>query len=136
MISTRRTIRLALAGLLTASFAACGSGDSYSPESGDGGNSSPPPPAANSVNVGDNFFDPPSLTVSSGTTVTWRWVSVIDPYTGRAGNSHSVTFNDGVGSSPTQSSGTHTRQFNQTGSFGYYCSLHGAGAMSGTVVVQ
>ena len=136
MISTRRMIRLALAPLLTASFAACGSGDSSSPGPGDGGNNPPPLPAANLVNVGDNFFKPSSLTVSSGTTVTWTWVSATDPYTGQVANSHSVTFDDAVGSSLTQSSGTYTRQFNQTGTFGYFCGVHGAGAMSGTIVVQ
>ncbi len=121
-------IRLALVPLLTASFAACGSGDSSSPGPGD------IPLAPNSVNIGDNFFDPPSLAVSSGTTVTWNWVS--DSYTGQAGNLHSVTFNDPLRSSATQSSGTHTLQFNETGTFGYFCSVHGAGAMSGTIVVQ
>ncbi len=138
MISTRRIIRWALAPLLMASFAACGSGDSSSPGSDDAGNNPPPPPAANSVNVRNNFFDPSSRTVSNTTTVTWTWrTATTDPYTGETSTtSHSVTFDDGVGSSLTQSGGTHTRQFNQTGTFGYFCSVHGAAVMSGTVVVQ
>ena len=135
MISTRRMIQSILTLLLGVGFAACGSDDSYGP----GGNGitppTPTPPATASVNVRDNFFDPSSGTVSSGTTVTWTWVSVADPYTGIP-TSHSVTFDDGVGSSATQSSGTHTRQLNQTGTFTYFCSVHGKPVMSGEIVVQ
>lgn len=85
-----------------------------------------PPPAAN-VNVGDNFFDPSSLTVSTGTTVDWTWTGA---------NPHTVTFNDGIGNSIQQTSGTHMRQFTAVGTFGYFCTVHGASVMSGTVVVQ
>ena len=87
----------------------------------------PPPPVGNAVNVDDFFFDPSALTVSVGTTVTWTWVGA---------SSHSVTFDDGVENSVTQSGGVHTRQFDQTGTFGYFCSVHGAGVMSGEIVVQ
>ena len=79
-----------------------------------------------SVTVGDNFYNPSSLSVSSGTTVTWNWSGVAP---------HTVTFDDGIGSSGTQSSGIHTRQFTQAGTFGYFCTVHGAAVMSGEVVV-
>ncbi len=125
MISTPRMIRFALTLLLGASFAACGGDDSSGPGSGNG---TITPPAANEVNVGDNFFNPSSRTVSSTTTVTWTW---------RGGaNSHNVTFDDGVGDSITQSSGTHTRQFAAAGTFPYQCTIHGAAVMSGEIVVQ
>jgi plastocyanin len=80
-----------------------------------------------SVNVGDNFYDPSSLTVASGVMVTWNW---------SGGNPHTVTFDDGIGNSSTQTSGTHTRSFASTGSFGYFCTVHGAEVMSGVVIVQ
>ncbi len=110
-------IRLALTLLLGASFAACG-GDSSGPESSNG---------TAAVNVDDDFFDPTSRTVSAGTTVQWTWIGA---------NSHNVTFDDGVGNSVTQTSGTHSRQLNQTGTFTYICTIHGRAVMSGEIVVQ
>ena len=114
MISTPRMIRLALTLLLGASFAACGSDDSSGPGTA-------------TVNVGDDFFDPSSRTVSAGTTVQWTWMG---------GNPHNVTFDDGVGNSVTQTSGTHSRLLNQTGTFTYICTIHGRAVMSGEIVVQ
>jgi plastocyanin len=61
---------------------------------------------------------------------------VTDPYTGVAPNSHSITFDDGVGNSGMQSNGKHTRQFTAAGTFPYYCSIHGRSVMSGAIVVQ
>ncbi len=114
MISKPRMIRFAVTLLVGASLAACSD------------DTSGPPPGANEVNVADNFFNPTSLTVSVGTTVQWTWVG---------GNSHNVTYDDGVGNSVTQTSGTHMRQFTAAGSFPYHCTIHGT-LMSGTVVVQ
>ena len=135
MISTPRMIRLALTLLLGATFAACSGDDSSGPESGTPANPLPIPPA-NSVFVYDNYFTPSSRAVSSGTTVTWTWASVTDPYTGVVPNSHSITFDDGVGNSGMQSEGNHTRQFTAAGTFEYYCSIHGRSVMSGQIVVQ
>ncbi len=118
MISTPRMIRLALTLLLGASFAACGGDDPSGPESGNG---------TIAVSVGDDFFDPSSRTVSASTTVEWTWIG---------GNEHNVTFDDGVGNSVTQTSGTHSRQLNQTGTFTYICTIHGRAVMSGEIVVQ
>ncbi len=79
------------------------------------------------MNVADNSFNPTSLPVSVGTTVQWTWVG---------GNSHNVTFDDGVGNSSTQTSGTHMRQFTAAGTFTYICTIHGRAVMSGEIVVQ
>ncbi len=79
-----------------------------------------------SVIVGDNFFNASSLTVANGATVTWNWSGA---------NPHSVIFDDGLGNSAVQASGTHTREFNTAGTFGYFCSVHGASIMSGEIVV-
>ena len=87
----------------------------------------PDPPGANEVNVGDNFYDPSALAVSAGTTVTWTWTG---------GTAHSVTFNAGGPSSAVQSNGTFDRNFGTAGQFSYFCTVHGAGVMSGTVTVQ
>ncbi len=126
MISTPRMIRFALTLLLGTSFAACAGNDTSGPGSGNG-TTQPPPPAANAVNVADNIFNPGSLNVPLNTTVQWTWVGA---------NQHNVTFDDGVGNSFTQTSGTHMRQFAAAGNFGYFCTVHGRTVMSGTVVVQ
>ena len=125
MISTDRMIRSLSTLVFAVGIAACG-GDGPTNENGNGNGNGPPVPP--SVAVRDNSFNPSSLTVSSGTTVTWNWSGV---------NLHTVTFDDGIGNSgPEKSSGTHTRQFTQTGTFVYICDVHGRATMSGVVVVE
>jgi len=98
---------------------------------GDGSPSQPPPgdtpPGANEIEVGDNFYDPNAKTVGPGSSITWRWNGSLP---------HSVTFNAGGGSSAVQTNGTFVRTFPTAGQFTYFCTVHGAGVMSGTVTVQ
>jgi plastocyanin len=88
---------------------------------------------ATSVGVCDNFFAPASSPITAGAAVTWTW---------RGGNGHNVTFEDGQGSSATQTSGTHSRPFSAAGTFRYRCTIHssgfdpGPGQMAGSVTVQ
>jgi plastocyanin len=76
-------------------------------------------------------FTPSNLTVTSGTTVTWDFLS----------GTHNVTSGtaptaDGAYTSGTpQTSGTFTHQFNTTGTFHYFCSVHGT-MMTGTITVN
>jgi plastocyanin len=82
------------------------------------------------VDVKDDFFDPASITVAMGATVTWTW---------RGGGTHNVTFEDGLGSSGNQSSGIHERTFATTGTRRYRCTNHSSSftsGMTGSVVVQ
>ncbi len=74
-------------------------------------------------------FNPSSLTVTVGTTVTW---------TNDDSTSHTVTFTDiaGVDSGTMSRGQTFSYTFNTAGTFHYYCKIHGASAMSGTVTVQ
>jgi plastocyanin len=81
----------------------------------------------NSVRVVDNSFDPSSLTVPVGTTVTWTFSGSY--------SSHNVTFDNGSGASGDMMTGTYMRTFNAAGSYPYKCTIHGA-AMTGTVIVQ
>ena len=111
--------------------AGCGGG-------GDGGtnygtnppNNNPPmnnPPATgNNVSVMDNSFDPATITVAVGATVTWTWSGY---------SAHNVTFNTGGVTSGDRTSGSYARTFNAAGTYPYHCSIHGA-AMSGTITVQ
>jgi len=77
------------------------------------------------LSVVDNAFSPNAVTVTTGSTVTWEW---------QGSNQHSVTFSAGP-SSPVQSTGTFQRTFDQPGTYSYFCSVHGAAVMSGTVTV-
>ena len=86
------------------------------------------PPTSGAVSIKDNFFDPNTLTVKAGGTVTWTW----------AGNtSHTLTFTSGPAPLPTettaQATGTRAITFNTPGKYGYHCTLHGG--MDGTLTV-
>jgi plastocyanin len=85
-------------------------------------------PGADTVNVGNDFFSPHSMTVPVNTLVTWVWLpgDVI----------HTVTFDaDTTIMSAFQSSGTYARKFTATGTYSYHCSIHGF-AMTGVITVQ
>lgn len=95
----------------------------------------PPPVNSNRVTVANNSFDPGSVTVSVGTSVTWTWDACSsDGYGGKTCTDHNVTFDDGVVSS-TKSEGTWSRNFAKAGTYPYHCSVHGS-YMSGSVVVR
>ena len=86
------------------------------------------PPTAAAVNVGDNFFDKASVVVQVNHTVTWTWSGM---------NPHTVSFTGGPESGTPagtpQTSGTYQRTFTSTGTFSYFCRVHGI--MTGTVTV-
>lgn len=84
----------------------------------------PAAPSVASVTVRDNSFNPSSVRLAAGGTVTWT-------FSGALG--HNVTFSSGSSSS-TQSSGTFQRAFPAAGSFNYRCTIHAG--MSGTVTVE
>lgn len=73
-----------------------------------------------------NSFDPKTVTITRGGTVTWTFAAL-----------HDVTFDtQGAPDKITQqSSGTAARTFPTAGTFNYHCTIHGTG-MNGTVVVQ
>jgi len=89
-------------------------------------------PLTSSVSVANNSFTPPADTIAATGTVTWNWNS--------GGNDHNVTFEDGINSSPTQGSGSHSRTFaGPAATIRYRCTLHSSSftvGMVGTVTVQ
>ena len=124
-------VRRLLAGLVLATALGCGGykaptspttgGDSGGGGGGGGGG------ATGSVTVANFLFNPASLTVAPGTTVTWTWAAgAVD---------HNVTFDDGEHSA-TQSSGTYQRVFMTAGTYPYHCTIHGAQGMVGTIIVS
>jgi plastocyanin len=74
------------------------------------------------VGVYDNYFDPASISVPAGTTVTWRW---------QGQSSHNVV-GDGF-ESPVQTEGEFSHTFDTPGTVPYECTLHGG--MTGEVIV-
>jgi len=72
---------------------------------------------------------PLGLDCDLGTTVTW---------TNDDSTSHTVTFTDisGVDSGTLTRGQTFSYTFTTAGTFHYYCRIHGASVMSGTVTVQ
>lgn len=99
---------------------------------------SPTPSAAmRAVSVGQggtNFIDSQSgsstTTIRIGQTVMWNWVS--GPHSTTSGVCCSP---DGRWDSGIRSSGSFSQTFSSTGSFPYFCMVHGS-AMTGMVVVN
>lgn len=83
------------------------------------------------IEVGDDFFRSNHVAVFPDETIRWRWTGERE---------HNVTFDaDSLGASPTQRSGTYTRTFAGARSgdtYTYYCTVHGAAAMSGIIAIR
>jgi amicyanin len=86
---------------------------------------SPAPQGGTAVNITDFKFDPATLTVPVGTTVTW---------TNQDEEPHTVAAKDGSFHSPGMDThATYSFTFTTAGSFDYICSIHPF--MTGKVVV-
>jgi plastocyanin len=78
----------------------------------------------------NNVFDPASVTITQGETVTWN---------NDGGNFHNVHFDDEsfvMPMTPDTSMWSVFRTFMQPGTYTYYCEVHRAQGMTGTVVVN
>ena len=76
-----------------------------------------PASGAVTVRVKDNFFSPKTLTVSKGTTVTWRW-------RGRAPHNVTVTKGPVKFHSATKTSGTYSKRIRTRGTYRIVCTIH------------
>lgn len=79
------------------------------------------------VKVADNYYGPKSLTVGTGTKVTWSWVGVLK---------HNVVVYKGPSSfsSKTQVRGSYSHTFTAKGTYQLVCTIHPS--MKMTVVVK
>jgi len=79
------------------------------------------------VEIKDFAFNPATITIKKGTTVTW---------TNQDSAPHTVTSESGNElDSPTLSKGqSYSHTFNEVGTFSYYCTIHPR--MKGNVVVE
>jgi plastocyanin len=83
--------------------------------------------ATANVEIAGFAFDPPTLTINAGDTVTW---------TNRDGAQHSVVFAGGGPRTRVLSNGqSDSLTFTVAGTFNYVCGIHGA-SMSGTIIVR
>ena len=105
---------LALAAVIAFAVSACGTGDASSPNAAeiDG-------PA---VVIEDLAYDPETLTIEAGDTVTWTWNDTVE---------HDVS-GDGF-RSEVMSDGTFSHRFDEAGTYEYVCTLHPN--MTGTIEV-
>lgn len=124
-----RSSRLALIVALGLALSGCGSGDAPDDPPGAGGPAATAHDAAGaaSVDVVDFAFAPRTITISTGTTVTW---------TNRDDFAHTVTsgtpdtpagtFDEPLGSSGQHASSgtTATVAFDEPGTYPYFCDLH------------
>ncbi|MGD8600330.1 MAG: plastocyanin/azurin family copper-binding protein [Gemmatimonadota bacterium] len=117
-----------LTTLLLLAVAACGGDDPMEPSGGGGGGGGGTTPVVTtSVDVDDNFFDPASIQVSPGATVTFNWIGDF---------SHNVTFSDAsITDIDDHTSGSFTTVMPTTpGDYAYNCTNHAG--MNGTIKVQ
>ena len=78
-----------------------------------------------SVDIGDNFFDPPQVAVEPGSTITW---------TNKGDEPHTVTADDGSFDSGRLNPGdSYTVAFDGQGTVTYHCTIHPE--MRGSVTV-
>jgi len=84
--------------------------------------------AAATVQATDQkVFDPASVTINAGQTVSWQNNGTLQ---------HTVTFDNGPSFNENlDSGGTVSRTFATAGTFKYHCQIHGA-SMSGTIIVK
>jgi plastocyanin len=81
-----------------------------------------------SVSIIDNEFDPSSIDVEEGTTVTW---------TNNGDSPHTVTASDDDFSSGNLDPGdSYSQTFDEAGEFDYICEYHEDEGMTGTVIVS
>lgn len=118
---TRHLVRLLGPTLIAgAVLAGCGGGSTSSPSLSAAG------VTGNSITVKNFAFTPMTLTVKTGTTVTW---------TNQDSSTHTVTAVAGVFGSGNLTTGTtFTHTFPTAGTYAYRCNIHQY--MTGTVVVQ
>jgi plastocyanin len=85
--------------------------------------------AANAdVSVMDDFFQPRTVQIQPGESVTWHW-GTGTTHTATAFPNQTIKFNSGA-----KSSGTFTKTFSKPGRFTYFCQIHGP-FMRGTIEV-
>ena len=120
---------LLLLGLAAAVLlAACGGGAAPATAGATGGIAATPPPAgATAVRIAGFAFNPATITVKVGATVSW---------TNEDDATHTVAWDDGTAASGSLTKGgaPYSRTFDAPGTFTYVCGIHSS--MKGSVIVE
>ena len=124
---------LGLAAVIGLAVAACGGGATSSPAPATAapapttGTASASPAGGDSVAIAGFAFEPATMTVKVGATVTW---------TNEDSAAHTVKWDDGSQGSGSLTAGgpAYERTFDTPGTFAYVCGIHAA--MKGTIVVE
>ncbi len=83
------------------------------------------PPSGSAITIKNFAFNPQSVTIKPGTTVTW---------TNEDSAPHTVTSDSGIfDSGQLPNGGSFSYTFNQNGRFDYHCSIHPY--MKGSIIV-
>jgi plastocyanin len=92
-----------------------------------------PAPPGSDITVVNDQFQPASLTVSAGTTVTWTWGPGAVQH-----NVNPVASEPARSGDPVNAPASYQFTFNTPGTYQYYCQVHGSPTfgMRGTVTVQ
>ena len=86
------------------------------------------PAATVSVTVGPGFsYSPNPVNINVGDTVQWNWVGALHSSTSSASSTLEVWDSGQI------SNGSFSHTFTHAGDFAYFCTVHGAALMSGTV---
>jgi plastocyanin len=89
----------------------------------------PAAPGGNTISIKNFAFEPSTLTVKTGTTVTW---------VNNDGASHTIVSDTGstasFSSDPFATGASYTFTFTQPGTYPYHCSIHPT--MKGEIIVQ
>ncbi len=121
----KKLMVLALAALVGAVVMTAGC-TSYGPSSP---SSAPQTSTAsqNTVSMKNIAFNPSSLTINKGASVTWK---------NDDSTTHTTTSDTNLWDSGNLSPGqSYARQFNDTGTFPYHCTIHQSMGMKGTITV-
>jgi len=117
---------IVLLTLLSISYSCTKSSTTDPNTSGGTGSKGVTTPGANEVWIQDIAFDPSTITIITGTTITW---------TNKDAIGHSVTSDTGVfDSGIINASGTFSYTFDTAGTFPYHCKVHTI--MTASVVVK
>lgn len=101
------------------------------------------PDAENTILVGLGavpLFEPNTLTIKPGESVRWEFLSdghnLISGVNGMADGKFCAPNNQDCAKAPAQASGAaYVFKFSQAGTFPYFCSIHLAEGMTGTITV-
>jgi plastocyanin len=88
--------------------------------------------SANTVTLNATSFEPSTITINVGESVTWKWATG----THDVESGTTCTPDGKFSSGEPVAGGTFEQKFDTAGTFDYFCSVHCGNGMVGKVIVQ